>query len=838
MSAAPPRARVDVAWASAPNAASPAWTPLGDVVRSIRTRRGRARESGRFSPGRATVKVKNTNRDFDPMHAGSAYYPNVKPMKKLRVRVGYASAIDELAASAFWRLAESSGTVADDAIGTADGTYTGGPTLGATGLLTGNTAVTFDGVDDYVALPALNRFSAGDCTYVGWIKSTSATVALFSESNTGSTANFTLLRILTNKAQILISNSVGTQWTVTGTTTINDGAWHQLALVRSGNTVTLYVDGATQGTPATVSGTFTFNAATIGALRRTTNSVFLNGSADEVAVFGSALTAAQIAELYQEGINGFADKTLYVGFIEGYPQAYIQNAISWVDLPCIDALAAAAQDDLPASPWDLEVMADGPRAWWKLGEAAGSTSAADSSGNSYDGVARGVTFGATSLVNGSTITAATFDGTDDRIELADVVLPTTSWTVEGWVNLQEKGSVNARPTIFYASNGTDYVSFYYDEGGLQLVCQIVVGATNTIAIFGVASLIGAIHHVAVAFDDDANVIRCYLDGASLGTSSHTVASPAVTFGYIGTATQDTSLFPSTFAKGVIGQVVVYDGVLSATRIAAHYNAGKAGATGAWGGDTTGARIARMADYVGIPAADRAIDTGNSTCQGGALSGTPLSHMQTVESTENGRLFASADGKLTFHERHKGLKPPYTTAVATFGDDGSELRYVDIVPNTDVELVVNEVRRGAAGLPTQVAIDETSKGDYWRRVDERTDLLTQTTNELRDAAYWTLAHQKDATQRVEAIVINPNADVVNLYPQVITREIGERIAIKRRPQSVGSVMSFENVIEGIDHDITVGKSWTTVWALSPAETQAYLILDNATVGKLDTGRLAY
>ena len=55
---------------------------------------------------------------------------------------------------AYWRLGESSGNVAVDETGNYNGTYVGTPTLGVDGLLVGDadTAVTFDGVNDYVEM--------------------------------------------------------------------------------------------------------------------------------------------------------------------------------------------------------------------------------------------------------------------------------------------------------------------------------------------------------------------------------------------------------------------------------------------------------------------------------------------------------------------------------------------------------------------------------------------------------------------------------------------------------------------------------------------------------------
>ena len=71
-----------------------------------------------------------------------------------------------------------------------------------------------------------------------------------------------------------------------------------------------------------------------------------------------------------------------------------------------------------ATSYDQAVLADSPAAYWRLGEASGS-SAADSSGNGNGGQLQGgVTLGAPALINDAN-TSASFDGDDDRVYFAD-----------------------------------------------------------------------------------------------------------------------------------------------------------------------------------------------------------------------------------------------------------------------------------------------------------------------------------------------------------------------------------------------------------------------------------
>jgi len=86
--------------------------------------------------------------------------------------------------------------------------------------------------------------------------------------------------------------------TIQSTTSINDGAWHHVAVTRNAATgaMVLYVDGAQQATATGPTGTRSAPASLrVGSLQ--TNLNFFAGQIDEVRLFGAVLTAAQVAAL-------------------------------------------------------------------------------------------------------------------------------------------------------------------------------------------------------------------------------------------------------------------------------------------------------------------------------------------------------------------------------------------------------------------------------------------------------------------------------------------------------------------------------------------------------------
>lgn len=325
----------------------------------------------------------------------------------------------------------------------------------------------------------------------------------------------------------------------------------------------------------------------------------------------------------------------------------------------------------------------------------------------------------------------------------------------------------------------------------------------------------------------------YINGiADAGSSSSTVGTvvwtsvPAV----IGRNSNS-----ATYALGTIDEVATYPSVLSAGRVSAHYAAG----TSPWTGDDTGARITRILDQISWPAADRSIATGKATLGNQTLNAdVALTLLQACETSEQGYLFAGPDGKVTFQNRHQRLTAAASvTSQATFGDSGSNLPYTAITLPYEDHTVVNRVKGQRVGGSVIEVTDATSIATYLERAVFFNNLQQSTDLEVTDLVNWKLSHYKDALLRVDEMTMNPRTAPATLYPQVLGRTFGDRVTVNRTPQKLGAQISKDVHVEGIDHSITPD-NWTTKFYLSPADTQTYLILDDATFGQLDSNRLAF
>ncbi|MEG4838227.1 DUF4347 domain-containing protein, partial [Microcoleus sp. B9-D4] len=105
-----------------------------------------------------------------------------------------------------------------------------------------------------------------------------------------------------NSLEFAIGTDAGTQ-VVVGTTNVNDGQWHHVAAVYNGSTMSLYIDGVLEGT-LNYAGGIPTNAfdVLIGANAQVTGRNF-NGQIDEVRVWNTARTQAQIQGSMNQNID-------------------------------------------------------------------------------------------------------------------------------------------------------------------------------------------------------------------------------------------------------------------------------------------------------------------------------------------------------------------------------------------------------------------------------------------------------------------------------------------------------------------------------------------------------
>ena len=151
-------------------------------------------------------------------------------------------------------------------------------------------ALSFDGTDDYVSMPATANIPVGNTSYTveAWINIGSpANQGIIGWGDYATTDAVTALRLTMNGIDVVHQ---GDDLSVIAALT---GAWHHVAATFDGTTRTLYIDGSVAGSD-TPSGTHSVpnaNNLTIGV---TNGTEFFTGSIDEVRVWNVARSQAEI----------------------------------------------------------------------------------------------------------------------------------------------------------------------------------------------------------------------------------------------------------------------------------------------------------------------------------------------------------------------------------------------------------------------------------------------------------------------------------------------------------------------------------------------------------------
>jgi hypothetical protein len=167
----------------------------------------------------------------------------------------------------------------------------------------------FNGSSDYVTLGAANVAGASYGTVSAWINMTGAAVdhATIYACQVG--ANWVDMRLVLNiyapnKIRFHLSNGTSYLANALVSSALNYNQWYHVAGTYNGTDAKIYIDGSLDATQTTsiVPGTFTPGFTAIGYMNSGTR--YFPGIINEVAVYDSACTLAQIQALAATGPNG------------------------------------------------------------------------------------------------------------------------------------------------------------------------------------------------------------------------------------------------------------------------------------------------------------------------------------------------------------------------------------------------------------------------------------------------------------------------------------------------------------------------------------------------------
>jgi PKD repeat protein/glucose/arabinose dehydrogenase len=205
----------------------------------------------------------------------------------------------------YWRLGDSSGTLADASGGGRPGIYVGLPTLGVPGALNGdsNTAVGFNGTTQYAEVPFAAALNPGQFTIEAWAYVTGGAgtyraVVTSRDSATGNRRGFVIYAGSNDGWQLWLGTGTDA-WRVVFGPAVALNTWTHLVGTFDGTTTSLYVNGVLAGSQT---GAFGANAARPFRIAAGATEggplFFFPGRVDEVALYPTALAATRVQAHY------------------------------------------------------------------------------------------------------------------------------------------------------------------------------------------------------------------------------------------------------------------------------------------------------------------------------------------------------------------------------------------------------------------------------------------------------------------------------------------------------------------------------------------------------------
>jgi len=251
---------------------------------------------------------------------------------------------------------------------------------------------------------------------------------------------------------------------------------------------------------------------------------------------------------------------------------------------------------------------------------------------------------------------------------------------------------------------------------------------------------------------------------------------------------------------------------------------------------SGARINTVLDLPEIAyQGARAIDTGSSTLGSFAISQDEncLNYLQLVNTSEQGYLFMSANGTLTFKGRASVLNP---VAGATFNTDGTGIRYQSLINQFGDELLYNYiVTKSDAGV-AQTTSDATSIALYQSQQYSLTDLLNSTTAEVAGLGNYLLGKYKNPVLRFTGLSTEMSALSATDQNIVLNLDMTSIASVvKNFVVGTPATETQTLIVSGISHNITPG-SHIVSYTFESTDGNQYFTLNDAIFGTLSTTNL--
>jgi hypothetical protein len=484
------------------------------------------------------------------------------------------------------------------------------------------------------------------------------------------------------------------------------------------------------------------------------------------------------------------------------------TAYSEVTMTCADGFEVLALDDLPvldppsADDYASVVAFDEPWGYWRLGEPEGSKLVAHNRiskrkfGKGKNkrrrrtrwvmretiaelaGVAgpsgsyiNNPELGAAGAILGDTDTAVHFAAAD-RAQMtpedSDTFGGNNKASAELWAKLS---ALTTSENLLISPESAGDILFFlaFDQTADHFKFVVFLSPSGVLTVTGATTVtVDVWHHVVGTWD--GMTARLYVDGALDGEVGGSGFLPAADAGspflLAGQAANPAGGFAS------LDEVAVYEYVLSAERILAHYTAGSARG---WPEQTVGTRIADIAtsDLWSEASIQATGLTVQPQMKHGQAKLEEISELMHAEGPRTMFFFNGSGNPVYLGWDWMGTAAAYNTTQATFGPQAGQVGYEGIEPIYDNE-VYNTVTASREGGELVSLADSASVSARRTRTNpDFTDLLLSDDEDVTTIGAEVLELYKEPALRPASITVNGSKAV----RQILDLDIGHQVRVK-------------------------------------------------------------
>ena len=249
-------------------------------------------------------------------------------------------------------------------------------------------------------------------------------------------------------------------------------------------------------------------------------------------------------------------------------------------------------------------------------------------------------------------------------------------------------------------------------------------------------------------------------------------------------------------------------------------------------ELSGARVTTVlalpeVDYTGTTSiATGTVNMGHDSSYNVAAGTNTLQYLNQINEAEQGRLFMSRDGELTFQNR---IGNTLSGSVITFTDNGSGAKFDEVSVEFDADGVINRSYVQALNNNTATAEDLTSQATYFIQSRSITNSLLHDATEISNLATYLISGEPGPrfTAVSTRFALLSDAQRTN----AATVDIGDTITVTKAITGL-STLTSELSIEGIEGHINVNSGHRITYYTAPTTVVFQLILDDLVYGTLD------